>query len=269
MNKIVTLFILFILSRVHAANIESSELSSFLDKIYKPITTNILDLYVEIADENLTKKLSEKQVYGKLNDVYVKSYFQHDKDWSSEVVGLGDGFAELKEMIVASLFYANYFVFNLALDETFSGYKLKQKDNKNGTVFSGIDISQKKEFNEITIQMDNRKRLESWTAYDVRGKIITKYEWTNEDWCNGKFLLKKIIIDKTMKQVTSKSTFEIFYKYFAEIKSGLPIKIEYSEETLNTSDKTKVEAKKEIFLRNYKINEKIASKFNKQQKHIK
>lgn len=235
-------------------------IDQFLNNIYYPLGDEINDLYFEVTEDDLTKSLNQKMVYGKLKDVFLKVYFTKKDGWAVEVQGLGDGFKELKDTLISSLISPYLYLFQAGFREFFVGYDFTLRQDK--LSYQGLDKTQKKAHSEIKVSLGKNGEIISWEGIDVQGSTRITPKWTEAKWAKGKKVIEQVKTELISKSGQFTSLTEVDYQ---EVKGkGLPSKIEFTQTWPKGSKNGKdplPPIEREFNLRTYKVNEGVSQKY--------
>lgn len=163
-------------------------LQNFDKKIYTPRLKAVTDLVVDVENEKLTKQLNEQKVFGQINKLTFRFYWTAQPErLAVEVIGLPEGFKEVKEELKASVIAIFENVIPIPLEKKFSNFNLikksqniieaKAKDN-----LSSVDSYQ--------IVFDNSSNLSQIITNRAIGEMVTKFIYDKTSFSDGRLVLK-------------------------------------------------------------------------------
>jgi hypothetical protein len=232
------------------------------DKSYNPRQKGLTDLVVDIISPQITKQLNDQLIFGTLKDVRFRVYWTATPErLSIEVIGMPEGFNEIKQDLKRTIIAQFEGVIPIPLDKKFLQYKL-QLDPKNKKGIIAKDNTGIQLIPEYVLNFNNDGRLSEIVAKKTIGEAITKFTWKKSDWSEPRNYIEKTEMTSIDGPQETNTTSVI--TWMVEKKIGLPSKLEITTMQKIRDQQGKNQERKiaEEFLYNdYKVNEGEALKW--------
>jgi hypothetical protein len=249
-------FSLFFVSSAMAQD-ASSYLKIFDAKIYSLKNKGVTDFSVDIENPKLTRQLNDQQTFGKVSEVIFRTYWTAQPERIAiEVIGLPDGFREVKESLKASMSQALEHVLPLPIMQKFNGYKLTLKRPRE---ILAQDTSGIAPIQSYTLTFDEQEKLSEVVGHKPIGTLVIKTEYKKEGFADGRWVFGS---EKTTSSENGKTLTiikELNYDRFNGITAPSELTIT-TEQIVGDKDKPVTNTENVIF-KNYKINESSAMKY--------
>lgn len=233
------------------------------DKIYNPKAKGLTDLVVDVVDPQLTKQMNDQMIFGIVNEVSFRIYWTAKPERIAiEVLGLPEGFREIKEELKARAIGNFESIVPLPIEEKFKGYQLAKGAGAQRSIVA-TDKSGLAPIPEFVFNFDAESRLSQIVAKKAIGTQVTTLEWKKSPWSEPRsHALRAVSVAVDGPQSTEVST-ETSWQVVAGI--GLPVSVKTStRQALKAPGQEKpVERKVEesIYFKNYKVNQGEAMKW--------
>jgi len=265
MNFLKHLFLMmFIFSSF--ANIE--EFEQFEIRSYSPQLRGVRDLVFEVRIDGLTDILTKNLALGKLVDVYFKVYWLSPSQYRIEVMGLPNGFVEVKDDLKSLIKGKLEFVLPENFSAKFKDYTLKVEPTVDGKLIKAIDATYTLAVPELNIFFDKENKLKFIESMAPMSKVKTEFFHSPKAWSNNKLVTDKIISKSGIEGNSLVVSNEIEYLSIEGV--GFPSKVqvkniqEYTVPASKKGEKAKI-AKKEvnskILFSKYEVNTGKAQRF--------
>ncbi len=264
--KLLNFLLLFLFSTTTFANIE--ELEQFEIRSYNPQVRGVKDLVFEVRVDGLTDLLSKNLALGKLIDVYYKVYWLSPSEFRIEVMGLPNGFAEVKDDLRNLIKGKLEFVLPENFSSKFKDYTLKVEPTIDGKLIKAIDATYTMAVPELNIYFDKDNKLKAIESMAPMSKVRTEFFHSPKAWSNNKLVTDKVVSKSGVEGNSLTVTNEI--DYLALDGLGFPSKIqvknvqEYTVLATKKGEKNKLLKKEQgskIIFSKYEVNTGKAKRF--------
>ncbi|MFZ4713016.1 MAG: hypothetical protein ACOYL6_04875 [Bacteriovoracaceae bacterium] len=264
----IVFFISFSLSALAAADPKAQEVIKKFDiGYYRPQDRGLKELVLRVDIENLTKQLNEQLIFGKLNEVYFKLYWTLPLNVDVEVIGLPDGFTEIKQELKAMIVSRFDLIVPQLLDNKFQGYAMKYNKGKEGDEIVSTDTTQTKMIHEFVAKFDKEGNLSSLVgrkpmATEESNLVYAKFPWSQNKWIVTSINVK-------MSDATQTTLIDSEIEYTTVEGYGFPKMIKSkSKQTIQNGDKKPIERSfdSEMTFKDFKVNSGEAQTWLKKNK---
>lgn len=234
---------------------------------YDPQKSGLIDLVFEARIDNLTEILNKTQTFGKLVDVYFKIYWLSPAQYKIEVMGLPNGFVEVRNDLSTLIKGKLEFIIPEKFSEKFKAYTFKSEPMAGGKLIKAIDDTYTLAATEIDLAFDNSGRLKTLETRAATSAVKAEFFQTPKSWSNNKLVMDKIIT--VSKQAGIKSTVTNSVEYISLNGMGFPSKVSIKNLTEATipahgkekEKKIKNETNSAVRFSNYEVNTGKAQRF--------
>jgi hypothetical protein len=198
-KMIFTLFLVLSGPLLFASENEKLEKLFQLNEVYtyQASRFGLRDLVVQIKIEDLTKLLNDKMIFGKLDNVYFKLYWQFPQKIDVEVIGLPNGYKEVKSQLKQLVYNKLELIFPSPLRQFVKNYKMKWFKNsgeKNGQKVYFIDPSGLLAIREMTMTLSDQGLLsELVTVHPLLTNHAT-FKYMVRPCSQNKYLLESYVV---------------------------------------------------------------------------
>lgn len=232
-------------------------LKSFDAKVYSLKSKGVKDFVVDIESSRLTKQVNAQQTFGKVSELLFRVYWTQDPErLAIEVIGLPDGFKEIKDELKVGMFQFMDNLIPQTLGQRFSGYKFSAVKAKE---FAANDTTGLAPIPSFVLKFDEQDRLYEITGNKPVGELSIRPNFEKTSFSDGKLVLLKQTTETNENGQFLTITKQLEYEKVQGIGS-------LSKVSFITEHKTGAEGKvsrqaDELLFKNYKINEGEALKY--------
>lgn len=249
---------LFFISSAVFAQDPSAYFKSFDTKTYTLKSKGVRDLVVDIENPKLTKELNDQGAFGQIKELIFRVHWTSSPErMAIEVIGMPEGFLEVKESLKMRAQVALETLFPLGVNEKFSALKVTQGPGKRE--FTATDSSNLAPIPSYTLKFDEQDRLIEVNGNKVFGTFNVRPVYAKENFADGKWALTSQITEESdgANSVTSSR----FINYGKAQGLAVPSELEISIEQKHQVSKNNVKFKENFLFKNYRINDGSAMKY--------
>lgn len=253
----VLFFSLFIMTSAFAQD-PSATLKAFDAKIYSLKTKGVKDFVVDIESSKLTKQMNDQQLFGKVEELIFRTYWTSQPErLAIEVIGLPDGFKEVKEELKMSMLQMMDNILPQTTEQRFAGYKFVQKGPGEITAQDSSGLAP---IPSYTLKFDNQNALTEVVGHKPIGTLTVKPVYTKPSFAEGKLVLAS----QTTTSIENGQTLIVTKELEYDKAEGISV---VSEVNISTEykgpgkDARSVKSNESIEFKNYKINDGTAFKY--------
>ncbi len=249
---------LLLLSSAYAQD-PSAYLKSFDAKIYSLKSKGVKDFVVDIENEKLTKNLNDQQLFGKVEELVFRVYWTANPErLAIEVVGLPQGFKEVKEDLKMGIMGVVENLIPQSMEKKFNGYKFVPGANAREVIAQ--DTTGIAPVPSFILMFDDQDKLVEVRGVKPIGTLIVKPKYEKESFSDGKLVLKEQTTMTSENGQTLIMTKELEYGNSQGI--GVLTEVEAStEHKASQAESRPMTTKETITFKNYKINSGDAFKY--------
>ncbi len=158
---------------------------------HNPKLRGLKDLVVDLVSPQMTKQLNDQKIFGNIREVSFRIFWTAQPERIAiEVIGLPEGFREIKEELKAVMIGRLENIIPLPLDKKLQGYKFRTDAKKPRTVIA-TDTSTLRPIPEYELVFDADGKLASMVAKKPVGLITTTFTWLKAPWSEPKFYVTR------------------------------------------------------------------------------
>jgi hypothetical protein len=192
--------ILFIMLGLISFNAWSQDPTFFLNnfdaKVYSLKTKGVKDFVVDIESSKLTKQMNDQMIFGKVKEVIFRTYWTSNPERIAiEVIGLPDGFREIKEELKLSIFSVIENLLPLTTVQRFAGYKFHS--GASPKEFVAQDSTGIANVPSFIVKFDNQDRMIEVIGKKTIGTLVTIPKYEKDGFAGGKWVLKSSSTDSS------------------------------------------------------------------------
>jgi hypothetical protein len=257
MKKIIFLFV--ILSTNLFAQDPKVYLSNFYSKIYSLKTKGVKDFVVDISSSRLTNQINDQMTFGKVKNLVFRVYWTANPErLDVEILGLPEGFRELKQGLKLSLLSLMENLLPPSFEQKFNGFEFTRSSNTGE--FIAVDKSGVAPIGTYYLKFDSKDSLTEVEGKPAIGSFVVKTEYVKTGFSDGKLVLMNQVSDSSQNGVTVQSKKKLEYGDSKGIGVLEEVQIETTtksaaNEKLNSSSEETLEFK------NYRIDSGLALKY--------
>lgn len=255
--KILALFLALVTYPTFAADI--GEYLKFFDtKVYSLKTKGVKDFTVEISSSKLTKQLNDLKSFGEIKNLKFKVYWTANPErLDIEVIGLPDGFLQLKDELKASILPVLDNLLPMTLTQRFPGYKFTSGKEK--STILATDTSGLAPIPSYTLHFDTQDRLIKIVGNRPLGTQEIDFIFEKKAFTDGKWALISAVTEVTDSGQKIKVTRNLNYGSTQGIGTLSSVDMLTEQELKQDGAKTASQSD-QIEMSNYQINTGAAFK---------
>lgn len=220
------------------------EIEQYEIRSYDPQKSGLTDLVFEARVDNLTEILNKTQTFGKLVDVYYKIYWMKPEEYRVEVMGMPEGFQEVRDDLAMLIKGKLEFVIPYNFSSKFKDYSLKVEPIADGKLIKAIDATFTKPIPQVDIVFDKSGKLRSTEIKAPPTPIKTEFFHSPKAWSNNKLVLDKLV--SVSKAGLATTTITNSFEYVSVAGMGFPSKITVKNVFEGIVPATKKEKEKKV-----------------------
>lgn len=233
-------------------------LNNFEAKVYSLKTKGVKDFVVDIESSKLTKQMNDQMIFGKVNEVVFRTYWTANPERIAiEVLGLPEGFKEIKEELKLTMMSVMDNLIPLPTVQRFAGYKFHSGSTPKEFVAqdsTGIAMIQ-----SYVLQFDNQDRLVNVIGKKPIGTLTITPKYEKESFADGKWVLHSMSTESAENGQTVKVVKELDYGRHQGI--GVLTEVKITTEQGPGGNSKPLISEEELEFKNYKINTGEALKY--------
>lgn len=236
----------------------ASYLSAFDSKIYSLKTKGVKDFVVDVESSKLTKQINDQQTFGKVEELLFRTYWTAEPErFAIEVIGLPDGFREVKEELKTSMLPIIENLLPQRMTQKFTGYKFTQGQNpKEILAQDSTGIATVPSF---TLKFDEQDKLVRVIGNRPIGSLTVEPVYEKSSFAEGKWVLtsQKTVSSENGQTLTVQKDLDYGKSQGISVLSEVTITSEHRA----GKDTKGVKSQETVDFKNYKINEGAAFKY--------
>lgn len=234
-------------------------LKNFDEKVYSLKNKGVQDFVVDIESSKLSKQMNDQQLFGKIDEVIFRTYWTANPErLAIEVLGMPDGFKEIKEDLKASIMLMMDNLLPQTSAQRFAGYKFSQgPKQKEITATDATGIAAIPSF---VLKFDAQDKLSEVQGNKPIGSFAVKPIYQKESFAGGSWVLT----EQTTTTSENNQTMIIKKELDYSKSNGIGILTQVDVTTiqkLNAPDAKAISVSESLNFKNYKINEGEALKY--------
>lgn len=256
--KFVTLLIALLTFNSFAQD-PKAYLGQFDRSVYSLKTKGVQDFTVDIESSKLTKQMNDQVTFGKISSLIFRTYWTANPErLAIEVIGMPDGFKEIKEELKAAIMSQMELLLPVPLEGKFPGYVFKTSGKPKE--FIAQDKSGLAPIPSFVLKFDDKDRLFEIIGNKPVGSFTATMDYQKESFSDGKWVLKgqSSTVSENGQTVVSEK------KLTYGLHQGMGVLQKALLTTTHKSDSGKakpVETEEVLEFKNYKINTGDARKY--------
>ena len=191
--------------------IEHSEI-----KKYTPVKHGLKDLIFRVDIPGLAESLNARKSLGTITEAYFNVFWALPGKFQVDVIGLPNGFYELKVQLRNLIVPHLKIIFPDKLSNTLRSYSLSKHSSNGESSLKAIDKTGTKAINTIDMQFSKEGYLKNVKTYSPAGSQNTELLMSKKTWSHNKWVLMKSITSSEKGPQKVSSITEIDY----EVVSG-------------------------------------------------
>jgi hypothetical protein len=233
-------------------------LKAFDGRIYSLKTKGVRDIVVDIESSQLAKQVKDEELFGKQQEPLVfRTYWTAEPErLAIEVLGLPEGFRELKENLKGQILQVIDNLLPVPTAQRFAGYKfilVKPRELR------AVDASGLAPVPSFRLKFDEQDKLVEVTGDRPVGTVVTKPVYDKPSFADGKLALEEQTTVTTENGGTLTVTKDLSYGKVEGI--GVLEEVEITTEQAPGGKARSVKATDTVTFKNYKLNTGAAMKY--------
>jgi len=159
---------------------------------HNPKFRGLKDLVVDLASPQMSKQLNDQKIFGTVSDVSFRIYWTSQPERIAiEVLGLPEGFREIKEELKAVMVGRLESIIPIPLEKKLEGYQFKLDSKKPRTV-SAKDPTYLRPIPEYELTFDLEGKLVTMVAKKPVGLASSTFAWAKAPWSEPRFYVTRM-----------------------------------------------------------------------------
>lgn len=168
----------------------ASYLKNFDAKIYSLKSKGVKDFVVDIESSKLTRQMNDLQQFGKVEELIFRAYWTAEPErLAIEVIGLPDGFKEIKEELKLSILPMMDNLIPQTMPQRFAGHKFQNGANSREII--ARDTSGMAQIPSYLIKFDEQDKVIEVIANKAVGTLEVRPLYEKSPFADGKWVLKQ------------------------------------------------------------------------------
>lgn len=153
-------------------------LTNFENQIYSPQSEGLKKLKFEVRILNIKEKIGQALGRDDLKDVYVEVNWNKKDGYSFNVMGLGEGFKEIKDELIGQVYSRLEYVLPETLKSKLKELSLTDFENKEGVKkFKAIDPKYQGAVTEMRFVFNSNDLIEKMTIISIQGQVDSQFTY--------------------------------------------------------------------------------------------
>lgn len=166
-------------------------LNNFDAKVYSLKTKGVKDFVVDIESSKLTKQMNDQMIFGKVDEVIFRTYWTANPERIAiEVLGLPEGFKEIKEELKVSILSQLDSILPLTTVQRFAGYKFHTGSSSKEIVAQ--DTTGIASIQSYVMKFDAQDKMTEVIGKKVVGSLTITPKYEKDSFADGKWVLKSM-----------------------------------------------------------------------------
>jgi hypothetical protein len=214
---------------------------------------------VDIENKNLTKQIDDQQRFGKVKELFFRVYWTANPERIAiEVMGLPDGFKELKEELKITMMGILDNLIPQTFEQRFAGYKFISGAKPREIIAS--DTTGMAPIPSFLLKFDEQDRLVDVLGQKLVGTMDVRPVYAKEPFAEGRWVL----VEQKMTSSENGQSMTVSKKLEYGKTSGIGV-LTYlkvtTEQQANSPKSKPIKSADSFTFKNYKINEGVALKY--------
>lgn len=249
---------LFFISSAFAQD-PAAYLNNFDAKVYSLKNKGVQDFVVDIESSKLTKQMNDQQLFGKIKEVVFRTYWTAKPErLAIEVIGMPDGFKEIKEDLKTSIMLMMDNLIPQTSAQRFTGYKFSQGPKQKE--ITATDTTGLAPIPSFTLKFDAQDKLVEVQGNKPIGTFEVRPVYEKESFAGGSWVLTEQTTTTSENNQTMIIKKELDYSKSNGIGVLTQVDVTTTQK-FNAPDAKPVSLTESLEFKNYKINEGEALKY--------
>lgn len=252
MLKISVILSIIFFSSLSIAQDPATTLKIFDSKIYSLKNKGVKDLSFDISSTKLTQEMNTQGTFGTVKNLFFRVFWTLNPErLDIEVVGLPDGFKEVKEELKLSVLGLLENVLPPPTDKKFASYKFTSIGRNQ---FQATDTTGVADIPTFIFKFDDQVKLLEITGQKPVGSVKVTPSYEKEPYSEGRWVLKRhaTLVQENGQDVTTTKLFS--YGSHEGMTVLKAVNITTEQKFTNRSTVKPVTVSELIEFKNYRIN---------------
>jgi hypothetical protein len=237
----------------------AAQLSLLDSKVYSLKTKGVTDFVVDIQSSRLTKQVNDQAVFGVVKELVFRTFWTANPERVAiEVMGLPEGFKEVKEELKANIMMIFENLLPLSTQARLAGYKITSGSKPKE--FIAQDTTGVAAIPSFILKYDAQDKLLEVEGKKTVGTFNVTYKYDKESFSDGKYVLESTLTVATENGQTITTKKELDYGKSQGIGVLEEVEIETEQKSEKPGSKV-LKSDEEVSFKNYKINTGDALKY--------
>ncbi len=162
------------------------------DVSHNPKLRGLKDLVVDLVSPQMSKQLNDQKIFGNVREVTFRIYWTAQPERVAiEVIGLPEGFREIKEELKLAMVGRLENVIPIPLEKKLQGYQFKM-NAKNPRTISAVDATYQRPIPEYELTFDTDGKLITMLAKKPVGLSTSFFSWSKTPWSDPRFYVTRV-----------------------------------------------------------------------------
>lgn len=181
-------FTLFFIIATAEAQDPTTYFNLFDNKVYSLKTKGVKDFVVDISSSKLTQQINEQKTFGHVKSLIFRTYWTSSPErLAIEVIGLPEGFKEVKEDLKASVLPLMESLLPQTMAQRFPGYKFSP--GQGAKEFIAVDTTGIAPIPSYIIKFDAEDKLTEIIGRKPVGEWSLKFDLSKKAFSDGKWVI--------------------------------------------------------------------------------
>ncbi len=234
-------------------------LAAFDAKVYSLKTKGVKEFSVDIKSPKLVRQLNEQMIFGKVDNLIFRTYWTSSPERIAvEVVGLPEGFKEVKEELKLSIMTIMENLIPPTTAQKFAGYQLNQGSNPKE--YLATDTTGVAAIPGFTLKFDGQDKLIEVIGKKPVGTMKVEVKYEKPSFTDGKWALMSSTSTTTENGQSLVIRRELSYGTSQGVGVLSKVSITSEQKVLGDNSKPLI-SEEEIEFKDYQINTGVALKY--------
>jgi hypothetical protein len=209
--RILFLTLLFSFS-VHAVQNADILINRFDKNLYNPKNLGLNKLFFEARIAGLTESIKAKTIIENIHDIYYEVRWNKKVGFTITVVGLPQGFKEIKHQLKMLLADKLYFFIPLKIKNSVKDYQARVEEKNGNNQVTMTDTSNEKNISKVIMDFDKQGRLITIDSHALGYRTKTTMTLDKEAWSRKKWVLNELLLENIQRNMNSSTKYSVSYK---------------------------------------------------------
>ena len=187
-------------------------INRFDKNLYNPKNLGLKKLFFEARIAGLTESIKAKTILENIHEIYYEVKWNNKVGFTIAVVGLPQGFREIKHQLKMLLADKLYFFIPLKIKDSVKEYQARVKAQNGNTQVTMIDTSNEKNISKVIMDFDKQGRLLTIDSHALGYRTKTTMTLDKEAWSRKKWVLNELLLENIQRNMNSSTNYSVSYK---------------------------------------------------------